>query len=405
MSKIAAEALALARETLEGLLVDAEAAPERRGAIRWRNVPAPGRREVDPWLYEGTAGVALVLCLGHEVTGEPRYLRAAQAGALAVDSRPPGARGAYPGLYLGEAGLAALMLRLHRVSGEPEWLERACRRAAWGAERPPRWTELLYGAAGLGLVLLDLAAATGAPEWVARAERQARFLAQSAVPAAPGEAGAKWRWTPKDARERTTFYPGLAHGAAGVALFLLELARWRPDQGWDALGRRGLSWLEATAARSGGKANWPSLEGEPARRVQWCHGAPGIGLVLSRAFRLTQERRWLELARAAAATTVAAGDLRRTPCLCHGLAGSLELLIELAACDGDRWRKEAHRLAEGLAPHRRPDRDVLRWASDEPRVIRPALATGSAGVAYALLRLAAAPRIGLPLLGPAGPSS
>src|SRR5690606_3944992 len=150
---------------------------------------------------------------------------------------------------------------------------------------------------------------------------------RTAVPAAPNAEGAKWRWTPGDAREKSSFYPGLAHGAAGVVPFLLELARWRPGEGWDALARRGLRWLEATATRAGGQVNWPPLEGEPATRVQWCHGAPGVGLGLLQAWRRTGDTRWLDLARAAGATTAAVGDVRKNPSLCHGLAGNLDLLI------------------------------------------------------------------------------
>src|SRR5690606_3347583 len=96
VSNRTAEALALARATLDGLLADAEPAPDRRGGLRWQNVAASGRRIEVAWLYEGTAGVALTLCLGYEVTGEARYLEAAVAGARAVDARLPGARGTLP---------------------------------------------------------------------------------------------------------------------------------------------------------------------------------------------------------------------------------------------------------------------------------------------------------------------
>jgi len=394
------DALALARETLNGLLEDARSTRHPPGGASWTYVDGRQRMVVHPWLYHGTAGVAYVLCLGFEVVDDPRYLNAARAGAEWLCAKQPGQRGPYSGLWVGEGGVAALCLRVARATGEARWLEEARARARWAAARPIELTELLFGAGGLGLVLLDLHGEDGDPSWIERARAQAAFLEET------GGAGPCAKWEIEPGRAEGRYWPGLGHGAAGIALFLLELSRRDAAQGarWGALAARAARWLEETALEVGGQVAWPRIEGRPNDHpVQWCHGPPGIGLFFARAWALTGEERYLDWARRCGEATLAAGDVRENPCFCHGLLGNADLLVELGRLTGEaRWDQAIDALLWPLERYRIAEGGVSRWRSDDrtPTVRRKGWATGSAGVAYGLLRIAAADRIGLPLLEP-----
>jgi lantibiotic modifying enzyme len=376
----------LARETLDGLLADGRPGPG--ATTHWSRVDARGAQVApDAWWYHGTAGVALVLVRGFEVLGEARWLEAAFRGARWLLQVREGRRGPLPGLWLGEAGVAATLLAIAGATGESGWVELAAERAAWAAARPVEATDLLYGAPGVGTVCLDLLARTGERAWLERATAQAEALARAAVQDARG---ARWAW--EGAR-----YVGLAHGAAGVAPFLLGLARHAPDGSrWGALGEAALSFVAGQAAGEGDAVAWPVAERAPEDEpsVQWCHGAPGVSLAFARAHALTADAGQLAWATRAARATLAAGDVRRNPSLCHGLAGNADAPLELLRVTGDEaWRDAARALLAPLPGYAIRDEGQTRWASDDPGVVRPGLATGSAGVAYALLRLLAPERV------------
>lgn len=380
----------LARETLDGLLTDGRPGPGYM--VCWHRVGADGADEgEDAWLYHGTAGVGLTLALGHEVLGEKRWLEGARRAARWLLSRRSGAREPLTGLWLGEAGAVTLLLRLARITGDAGWVELAADRATWAAAQPQRWTELLYGAAGLGLALLQVFEGTRDRAWLDRAREQGEVLARSAQRTPDG---VRWTWPGRDA-----VFVGLAHGAAGIAPFLLELAARLPEEPrWRALADDALRWVAARELEDG---RWPALDGavEDEVAVQWCHGAPGVAIAFARAYARTGDRAHLAVAERAARATVAAGDVRENPSLCHGLAGNAEAPLELWRVTKDAaWRDAARLLLADLPTYVTRDDGVARWASDDPGVRRPGLATGSAGVAYALLRLLDVERVGSPFV-------
>jgi lantibiotic modifying enzyme len=106
---------------------------------------------------------------------------------------------------------------------------------------------------------------------------------------------------------------------------------------------------------------------------------------------LTGEDRHL-VAAVGAGRTIAAGGSWVGTSQCHGLAGNLEVLIDLAHHTGEpEWLTAARILGENLRSYATAE----GWPSDERSFGCPDLMVGEAGVGAALLRLAdpAAPHL------------
>jgi len=280
-------------------------------------------------LYSGDAGVALFLAHLHAATGEQRWLEAARRlldHALALDRKAD----ADGGLYTGTAGVGQACLAAYGASKDPAFLERAksC------AERLPDQaaasvTDVISGAAGTGSFLLDLHAATGDARHLAQARRAGDYL----VAKARREGGrASWGVSPG---RNDRVYLGLSHGAAGVASFLLRLHRATGEAKYRALAEEGMAFVLAHAEPEGESgAKWlkmvaPFDERRNPYAVQWCHGSPGIGLVLCEFERdCGPERYRAPLDRCLAATRAEGRTARVGGCRCHGVSGNAELFLE-----------------------------------------------------------------------------
>lgn len=127
---------------------------------------------------------------------------------------------------------------------------------------------------------------------------------------------------------------GLAHGAAGMGLALLEAGTALGRSDYVAAAARAFAYEHRHLAADAG--NWPDFrthalgpDGEPGFMVAWCHGAAGIGLARARALDLAPDhpdaavwRHELEVAMA----TVAACPLGPTDHLCCGNLGRAAIL-------------------------------------------------------------------------------
>jgi lantibiotic modifying enzyme len=202
---------------------------------------------------------------------------------------------------------------------------------------------------------------------------------------------------------------GLAHGAGGIAWALGEL---EARAGGAALGeavREALRYERSWFDRR--RSNWPDLRagtgnasgrpahagGRPAFPTWWCHGAVGAGLVRLRLHGLGREEPIL-LAEAAAAlqSSVAAAtgsiEAGRPPdhglTICHGLGGTIELLLTAHSVLGEEEHLTAARWLLDRVVAILGD-DVERWpdglggpGGD------PSLMTGLSGTLILLLRAA-----------------
>ena len=235
----------------------------------------PGSRSRYPNYSHGTAGVATALAIAGTALGRADFITAARDGArhlLAVGSLtdegftvphalPFSRRDVEPVTYTwchGSAGTSQLFAALahagvDQVAGhEVTRLREQCLNAILASGVPRRLRPGFWdndgrccGTAGVGDVLLDAAQDCADPDQASRLLEAARTMADALVERAiRGQAGACWRFT-EHRQDPPLLPPGTSwmQGAAGIAAFLLRLARVlrdgpaapvvdRPDQWW-----------------------------------------------------------------------------------------------------------------------------------------------------------------------------
>ncbi len=190
-------------------------------------------------------------------------------------------------------------------------------------------------------------------------------------------------------------FTGLAHGTAGIALFLATLGTAQGDHTLLQAADRALAYERG--AFSPEENNWirfdPLHPGQKSTfQVSWCHGAPGAGLsrlALLKAHAFQAGFPFLNepeiKADIAAATTTLLADDNGNHTLCHGSLGNAVILDRLLAISG----------RSGAQPVMRARKEKLARAigsgdmqSDLPfGMAPPGLMTGIAGMGYGLLRL------------------
>jgi hypothetical protein len=202
-------------------------------------------------------------------------------------------------------------------------------------------------------------------------------------------------------RDFSRSFHGLGHGTAGTGYFLLRLVEATGEAQWRDLAREAADALAAHArARTGAGSNWPRFADEEAlSRCQWCHGALGVGLFYAKAYEVIGDPAYLRTAEAAGECTFACGDVRRNPSQRHGLAGNVELFVELHRLTGaPRWRERAHDFARRALAYRTAGPEGDAWQGDEPGVASPAFMDGAAGTGHFFLRLLDPAGVAMPLL-------
>jgi len=300
-------------------------------------------RALAPSLYSGTSGVALFLADLHAATGDARVRATAIAAMRQALSRahdvPPGTR---LGLYSGWTGLAFAAARVGVRARDDAMTEQARELLrTLVTTRDISHVDVIAGAAGAVLGWLSLAVLLPGTTVLDACVRLGDVLIERAEKRSIRSSGrtARWSWRlPDTPRDRAL--TGFAHGAAGIAVALLELARASGDVRYRDAATHAFAFEELLfdpAAK-----NWPDLRGVPARggsrgrvfpcATVWCHGAPGIALSRLRAYEITADPR--RKAEAAIALDTTREQTRRALAastmgfsLCHGFAGNAEILL------------------------------------------------------------------------------
>jgi lantibiotic biosynthesis protein len=347
-----------------------------------------------PELYSGTSGIALFLAQLHRFVPD-RIVAATARGAFRqalsrAEEIPAELR---HGLYSGWIGIALALLAAARLLDEPP-LEREAVRlvdAQRSHDIDPMSLDVIGGAAGAILGLIAIDAQVGGDRYLDEACRLGEHLLRHAR---RGEDGWSWTTMPPLAPEQKDL-TGYSHGAAGIALALLELFVQTNDARFleGALG----GFAYERRCYSAEQQNWPDFRSfaspnpqQPGYSLAWCHGAPGIGLSRLRAFAVTKEDTYRREAEAAlngtyrALSTPSAADGYS---LCHGLGGNAELFLLAAEALGEeRYRGVAEAVGdrgiEAVHRHRNPWPCGVVSGGETPNLM-----LGTAGVGYFYLRL------------------
>ncbi|MEV4313867.1 lanthionine synthetase C family protein [Actinocrispum sp. NPDC049592] len=349
-----------------------------------------------------------------------RYLPGQGWAAAAHDSLTAAVRAAersgagHAGLFGGLSGVAfaanAVSQQGTRYGRLLTGLDGAVTKAARGAAQaiagrpeglPVRVFDIISGAAGIGTYLLSR-----------RDEAAVRPVLASLVALCGEDDGMPNWYTPPEAGIPATpmadgfpegvFNCGLAHGVPGpmALLALATRAGIAVDGQLDAI-RRVAQWLVASRADDEWGPSWPSgISMTGGRAVHpthnaWCYGSSG----LSRALWLAGEALEDDSLRTLAVDAMAAVYRRppearfidRSPGLCHGLAGVLQISLRFAQDSGeDVFTVAATRFTELLLGHYDPGRryGFGSVVEDGSLTDEPGLLDGAAGVALALLAAA-----------------
>lgn len=303
---------------------------------------------VDASLYSGTSGIGAVLAkVDADRYGEMAAAAARQA-AITWHRLPP------EGAFAGRPGAALAVARTGARLGDAQLTGAGLAELATVAPQctPASAGDLIGGGAGT-LLALTAAVADGADSLTS----VATALGDAVIAAArQGPVGMSW------ASPGEQPLCGLAHGASGAALALAELwAVTRLDRFAEAaLGavRFERAWFEELGV-------WPDLRHPHGTRAEardhaasmWCHGAIGCGSVRLRLAELFDDDPCRAEAGAAVRQAVldaqqafAAGrGAGRGLTICHGLGGTVDLLLQAARLFDEPLHADTARLLVGLA--------------------------------------------------------
>ncbi len=365
-----------------------------------------------PWIYSGTAGIALFLLETYRLAGDELLLRAAN-GALAY-SRANMRGGNEFAFHAGPIGVAHVYARRATVLASADDLEfaRSILASSAGRERQDVSFDMIGGAAGSIPALIRLAEviADGLP--IEMATRLGENLVRTAE---RGPYGWSWTGLATSARDLT----GYAHGVAGIALALFELYDATGDDRFRYASHQAIAYERHYYDSL--RQNWPDFRHVPltefiTRRAAltedeqaefaatltpfapgfmsaWCHGASGIALARLRMYELSNDKTYLDEAASGVRTILShlRDDrwTRQSFSLCHGTASDCETLLRAAGIlDDAHARDTAHRVAKEGSE--RFELAGVPWKSGALKAVPdPSLMLGDAGIGYFYLGLAA----------------
>ena len=247
--------------------------------------------------------------------------------------------------------------------------------------------DIIGGSAGCIGGLLSLHFASGSET----ALEIAKLCGDHLIAAArPQEEGLAWQTEIDSSRPLC----GFSHGAAGFAWALGELGLATGERRFVEAAAGAMSYERSVFDAYA--RNWPDFriedgveppkeEGESLWMATWCHGAPGVGLGRTRAYRYFPDREILEEIETAVATTLERGfGLNHS--LCHGDLGNVELLLEGSRIlPGNRFSKFLESTTSSILA----SIDEHGFLCGVPSGVEtPGLMTGLSGIGYGLLRLA-----------------
>jgi type 2 lantibiotic biosynthesis protein LanM len=249
--------------------------------------------------------------------------------------------------------------------------------------------DIIGGSAGCIGALLALDRISASDKAMIVAAQCADLLISEAQPM---EHGAAWFNNIETVKPIT----GFAHGAAGIAWALLELAARTGSPKYKDAAIHAIEYEHAQYSSAAG--NWIDAatkdtedgKSKVGPSMAWCHGAPGVGLArLAALKRIDHPLVHQDLERAVQATLNYGPGTNH--CLCHGDLGNLDFLLQASQVTGSQ--KLALKVDE-WANQILASMNKYGWLCGVPMAVEsPALMNGLAGICLGLLRIAEPNRV------------
>lgn len=318
-------------------------------------------------LGHGACGVAYVM---HRIRGEVEEKTLDWIRARHVRREAYG-----PGLYMGLAGIAWSLLEIGLEDDAKAMLSQTeDHHLLW------RSPDLFYGVAGWGMTQLRFFLATQDEVYRDAAVRAGRYLLDTRKIDDEKEDRCFW-----ESQEGAVTC--LAHGTAGVSLFLLYLYLATGREDFLETGRQGLEWVaDRGISNPDGGLTWVAKAAAPSVTPYWRWGSSGIGRVFLRYWQVTGEERYGD------SLDYIHIDCDRKyaifPGYFFGLAGIGELYLDMARFP--RWEEVAtattRKLLAGCLLFRLEREAGVAFPGESLSRISCDLGTGSAGIALVMHR-------------------
>ncbi|AZZ99940.1 class III lanthionine synthetase LanKC [Pseudoalteromonas sp. R3] len=278
------------------------------------------------------------------------------------------------GLFVGYAGMALAELELDREVQAKRW-------ADYALDSMSKFdaVSFAHGLAGVGYMCLKLYTRYHDAVYL---EHAGSIAQQLQLRACDTEHGC---YFPVAEDEETPV--GFAHGSAGVALFLLYLAKLTHNTTTLEFAKAALAHDIQAGLTAEGEYKWGKTVDSKTVLPYWEHGAAGIGAVVIRFYRETGDASYLELAQSIALSAYSRYSVDQGQFI--GVSGIVEFFIDLyQITENTHYRQVACEISERLTLFSidrqqgeiYPSRHSVRLSAD--------YAFGSSGIGMMLHRLA-----------------
>jgi serine/threonine protein kinase len=295
-----------------------------------------------------------------------------------------------PGLHFGEAGVALALLEAQHAG---LWSTPDSSPIVRRLEGAIDWPDLTHGAAGQGLACVAAEQLLPGLDLSSQRNAAVEHLLETQMP------DGSWIMPAGVSGMSGEALTGFAHGAAGIAHFLLDHFQRCGDAEAARAAEQAFAWLDGLAIPIGEALGWPYGSKHPEPWKWWCHGSPGIALAYAKWFQCSKDPSAAQTARRALAIhprDVRVGNLG----VCHGLAGLGEIYLDVWRMLGDdEWYDRALAIADVLAAlGQRTASGSLTWTVENPYVPTADLMVGCAGILHFLGQVASGVYLGFPLM-------
>jgi len=206
-------------------------------------------------------------------------------------------------------------------------------------------------------------------------------------------------WVSKGGVEQSEKITGFGYGIAGVIYFLLEYSNRVNHKGALASAEKGLKYLIANCIKKKDFVTWTHSDKDEIVGLWWCHGAPGISLSFLKAYEITKNVEYREVAERALMMQPAhfiCSNLSQ----CHGLSGLGEIYLEaFRVIRNQEWYDRATWIANVIMAMRRKDGpNSCYWWAENVDFPTADFMIGHSGVLHFLLRYLHPESVFFPLL-------